>query len=118
MDNPPVIPKSRKKKLRKGQVSGVWITFRKTVQYLALFVFLALFVWSRQGGGTGNLINIPMRLDPLLILANLVASRTFLAGSSLALITVLLTVVFGRAWCGWLCPRWCSIRLPASSRRT
>jgi hypothetical protein len=104
MDDKSVIQKQPRKKLRKGQVVGPWITFRKTVQYLALFVFLALFVWSRQGGGTGNLINIPMRLDPLLILANLVASRTFLAGSSLALITVLLTVVFGRAWCGWLCP--------------
>ena len=104
MDNQAIITKSRKKKLRKGQVSGPWIFFRKTVQYLALFAFIALFVWSSQGGGAANLINIPMRLDPLLILANLFASRVFLAGSSLALIVLLLTVVFGRAWCGWLCP--------------
>ena len=104
MDNPIANPKSRKKKFRKGQASGPWITFRKTVQYLALFAFIALFVWSSQGGGAGSLVNIPMRLDPLLILANLLASRVFLAGSSLALIIVLLTVVFGRAWCGWLCP--------------
>jgi polyferredoxin len=104
MDNPIVTPKSRKKKLRKGQVSGPWITFRKAVQYLALLAFIGLFVWSSQGGGAGNLINIPMRLDPLLILANLLASRVFLAGSSLALIVLLLTLVFGRAWCGWLCP--------------
>jgi polyferredoxin len=104
MDNPVVLPKKPRKKLRKGQVSGPWITFRKTVQYLALVAFLALFVWSTQGGGAGDLINIPMRLDPLLILANLLASRVFLAGSSLALIVLLLTLVFGRAWCGWLCP--------------
>ena len=104
MDNPLAKPAIRKKKLRKGQVAGPWITFRKTVQYLALFAFFALFVWSSQGGGAGDLINIPMRLDPLLILAALLASRVFLAGSALALIVVLLTVVFGRAWCGWLCP--------------
>jgi len=104
MDNPVVLPKKPGKKLRKGQVAGPWITFRKTVQYLALFAFIALFVWSTQGGGAGNLINIPMRLDPLLILANLFASRVFLAGSSLALIVLILTFVFGRAWCGWLCP--------------
>lgn len=104
MDNPIVLPKPRKKKLRKGQVAGPWITFRKTVQYLALIAFISLFVWSSQGGGAGNLINIPMRLDPLLMLANLAASRVFLAGSALALIIMLLTVVFGRAWCGWLCP--------------
>ncbi len=103
MENPAIAKKSRRK-LRKGQVSGPWITFRKTVQYLALAAFLALFVWSAQGGGAGDLVNIPMRLDPLLILANLLASRTFLAGSLLALAILLLTVVFGRAWCGWLCP--------------
>ncbi len=45
-----------------------------------------------------------MRLDPLLILANLFSSRVFLAGSALALLTILLTLVFGRAWCGWVCP--------------
>jgi polyferredoxin len=46
-----------------------------------------------------------MRLDPLAMLAQLLASRTFLAGSTLALLTVGLTLVFGRAWCGWLCPQ-------------
>jgi MauM/NapG family ferredoxin protein len=45
-----------------------------------------------------------MRFDPLLLLAHGLANRTFLIGSSLALLTVILTLVFGRAWCGWLCP--------------
>ena len=38
------------------------------------------------------------------MLTQLLASRVFLLASSLALLTVLLTLVFGRAWCGWLCP--------------
>ncbi len=104
MENQLAAPKRGKRKLSKGGVTGPWIIFRKTVQYLALAIFIALFVWSRQDGGPAALINIPMRMDPLLILAHLVASRTFLAGSALALIVLLLTVVFGRAWCGWLCP--------------
>ena len=104
METSPVIARKSRKKLRKGQATGPWIVFRKTVQYLALFLFIALFVWSRQGGGAGELVNLPMRLDPLLVLAALAASRTFLAGSLLALIVLLLTAVFGRAWCGWLCP--------------
>jgi len=45
-----------------------------------------------------------MRLDPLLVLSHLLASRTFLAGSALALIIIFVTLLFGRAWCGWLCP--------------
>ena len=98
MDNPFAQPKRRTKKFRKGRAAGPWIIFRKTVQYLSLLAFIALFVWSSQGGGAGNLINLPMRLDPLLMLANLLAGRLFLAGSALALIIVLLTLVFGRAW--------------------
>ncbi|MGE5221964.1 MAG: 4Fe-4S binding protein [Omnitrophica WOR_2 bacterium] len=81
-----------------------WVSLRKSVQYLALLVFFALFLASRQDGWQGDLVNLPMRLDPLAMLAHMLASRTFLAGSALALLTILLTLVFGRAWCSWLCP--------------
>ena len=89
---------------RSWQPSGAWITTRKVVQYLALLVFLVLFVLARRGDTAGDIVNIPMRLDPLLALSHLLSSRVFLMGSSLALLTVLLTLIFGRAWCGWLCP--------------
>ena len=104
MENQVIVPTRGKKKIRKGQVSGRWIVLRKIVQYLTLSIFIILFIWSRQDGGPASVINIPMRMDPLLILAHLLASRTLLVGSALALIVILLTVVFGRAWCGWLCP--------------
>ncbi|HEX9030140.1 MAG TPA: 4Fe-4S binding protein, partial [Anaerolineales bacterium] len=83
---------------------GPWVTARKVVQALAMLAFLALFVSAQRGGWPANLVNLPMRLDPLAALANLLASRTFLTGSALALILLILTLVFGRAWCGWLCP--------------
>jgi len=93
-----------KKKVRKGRPAGPWVTARKTVQYLALLIFVVLFVQAQRDGWPGNVVNLPMRLDPLIVLGHLLASRTFLAGSAVALIVVLLTLVFGRAWCGWLCP--------------
>jgi polyferredoxin len=73
---------------------------------------VALFVWSRRGGWPFDklrtwpvsVVNFPLRLDPLAMLAHLLASRTILAGSALALITVALTLALGRVWCGWLCP--------------
>lgn len=81
-----------------------WRTVRRLVQYVALLIFLALFIGSRRGGWPASLVNFPMRLDPLAVLGHLLASRTLLIGSALALLTLGLTLALGRAWCGWLCP--------------
>jgi hypothetical protein len=87
-----------------GSTASRWLAARKISQGLALLLFLALFVMAQRGGWPTNLANASMRLDPLLVLAHLLASRTFLAGSGLALIVLILGLVAGRAWCGWLCP--------------
>jgi polyferredoxin len=81
-----------------------WTTLRKIVQAVTLILFTILFIASRRGGWAPALVNIPIRLDPLAMLANILANRAFLAGSSLAILTILLTLAAGRAWCGWLCP--------------
>lgn len=81
-----------------------WQVVRRLVQVVALMLFVILFVWSQRGGWTPDVVNVPLRLDPLVVLAQSIATRTLLAGSVLALIVVLLTLIFGRVWCGWLCP--------------
>jgi polyferredoxin len=80
-----------------------WVASRKTAQALALVAFLGFFLLSRNGL-EGDLLNVPMRLDPLLGLTSSLAAREILVGALLALLTLALTLVFGRAWCGWLCP--------------
>ena len=67
-------------------------------------IFISLFISAANNSLDPGVINLPMRLDPLLALSHLISSRLLLAGSTLALIVVLLTVIFGRAWCGWVCP--------------
>ncbi|GAB4531248.1 MAG: 4Fe-4S binding protein [Anaerolineae bacterium] len=69
-----------------------------------MLVFIVLFVWSRRGGWPPSIVNLPMRLDPLAVLAHALANRTLLLSSALALVTVALTLALGRVWCGWLCP--------------
>jgi polyferredoxin len=81
-----------------------WTALRKSLQAFALLAFVALFVLTRRVAWPPSLVNLPLRLDPLAMLAHLLASRTFLVGSALALLTLLLTLAAGRVWCGWLCP--------------
>ena len=77
---------------------------RRAVQFSTLAAFLVLLVAARRGGAPPSLANLPMRLDPLATLAHALAARVLLPGSALALLTLALTLLFGRAWCGWLCP--------------
>lgn len=81
-----------------------WITARKIVQFATLLIVTALLIMTRRGGWPPDVVNLLMRLDPLAMLAQALASRSFLVGSTAVLLTLLLTVIAGRAWCGWLCP--------------
>ncbi|OGO15149.1 MAG: hypothetical protein A2Z14_18200, partial [Chloroflexi bacterium RBG_16_48_8] len=87
-----------------GWLARPWTTFRKVVQILALVLFLGFFVGAHAGRISGAIANIPLRLDPLISLTHILASREFIAGSALALITLGMTLLAGGAWCGWLCP--------------
>jgi polyferredoxin len=92
---------SRRQKDRQ-RIPLTWSAARKLTQAAALLVFLILFLgMGRMAGATANLF---LRLDPLTSLANLIATRTWLAGSALGLVTLVLALIFGRGWCGWVCP--------------
>ena len=81
-----------------------WVSLRILTQTLAIVGFFLLFIGAQSGRISGAIANLPLRLNPLTNLAAVLASREFATGSALALLTVALTLVFGRAWCGWLCP--------------
>lgn len=81
-----------------------WIIVRKAVQASALVAFVGFFIASRRGGLAGEMRNVFIQLDPLTTIANLFAARALPPGWYLAMGTILFTLVFGRAWCGWLCP--------------
>lgn len=81
--------------------------WRITLQSLSLLVFLWLFLQTEYRG-TDELaypVSLLFRLDPLALLAALAApGETGLLLLWPALLLLLLTFVFGRFFCSWLCP--------------
>jgi polyferredoxin len=85
-----------------------WRRARQTIQVIALFVFLALLLVTRgsQFPSAAGAASSPLffRLNPLAMLASMVAGRRWVEGLALALTTLTLTLLAGRVWCGWICP--------------
>ncbi|MHB1317247.1 MAG: 4Fe-4S binding protein, partial [Anaerolineae bacterium] len=81
-----------------------WRRARRISQAAFLLLFLYLLLWTRQGAERLPAYSLFFRLDPLVGLAATLAGRRWIAGLALGLLTVVLTLVAGRAWCGWICP--------------
>lgn len=81
-----------------------WVRLRKAVQVVsfAFFIYLTFAVVERRIAPP--LADIFFRFDPLSALGSMLASRQWIPRLGLALVTVLVTLVVGRAWCGWICP--------------
>jgi ferredoxin len=69
-----------------------------------LLLFLGLFIFTNAQRPQRFWADLFTRLDPLLVLAASLAGRALVGGFLLAGFTLLLTLLFGRVWCGWLCP--------------
>jgi polyferredoxin len=102
---------------------------RRAVQLFTFALFEYLLIAGLQRLQPLPFANIYFRFDPLAGLTTMLAARAWLASFALALITLGLTVLVGRYWCGWICPMgtllgWLRlrrsgrpVRVPASLRR-
>jgi polyferredoxin len=77
---------------------------RKGSQILSMALFMFLFVQAVYLGETPLESDLFYRLDPLIAATAMLSGRTLIAGLLYALINVVAAVIFGRAWCGWICP--------------
>jgi polyferredoxin len=84
------------------------ITTRRICQGFFLVLFLWFSVVTTLGERWWQLrgwpVNWLIQLDPLVGLATLLSTRTVYAGLLWGLLTMALTILLGRFFCGWICP--------------
>lgn len=86
-----------------GRNRSYWHRWRQAAQALTFVLFLALALMTLQGV-TPFFHDLFFDLNPLVGMAAMLAGKTLLLGMMWMLFTLLLTLVLGRAWCGWICP--------------
>ncbi len=82
-----------------GSRPQLWRRLRQAAQILSLLLFLSSFVIPGS-----DLSTVFHRLNPLVALTAMLAGRAAIAGMLWAGVTLVLTLLFGRVWCGWVCP--------------
>jgi polyferredoxin len=84
------------------------VTTRRICQGFFFVLFLWFCVVSTLGDQWWQLrgwpVNWLIQLDPLVGLATLLSTRTVYAGLLWGLLTIVLTIILGRYFCGWICP--------------
>ncbi len=82
------------------------VNLRRAVQLFCLLGFLWLFLQTEYRGQDElpYPVSLLFRLDPLAALADLLAPGPFSWSLWPALVLLVLTALFGRFFCGWICP--------------
>jgi len=83
-----------------------------TVRRISQFFFFLLFLWFCVVATLGEQwwqlrgwpVNWLLQLDPLVGLATLLVTGTVYAGLLWGVLTLVLTILLGRFFCGWICP--------------
>lgn len=80
------------------------IRLRKISQILFFALFVVLIFSVVENRIAPPLADLFFRLNPLTALGAMLAAREWIPRLGTALITIGVTVLLGRVWCGWVCP--------------
>ena len=89
---------------RRRTSSLAWRRARIAVQTAAFITFVYLLVGLVNNSSLILPHHLFFILDPLAGITAMVGGREFIPVMAFGLITLVLAVFLGRAWCGWLCP--------------
>lgn len=94
-----------------------WIVLRRTSQIIFLLLFIYV-LWSTTHPLDGPLSpQLLFKIDPLIMIFTSLSERIILAGLFFAAVMLVLTVVSGRFFCGWMCPLGSALDLVSCLRR-
>src|SRR5690606_1250858 len=97
---------------RKSIRTLVWVRRFAQVFFFGLFMYF-LFQTAFRGtfsAAAGDPVRLPLPVeaflltDPFVAAINLLSTHTVYRGLAWSLVIVALTLVFGRVFCGWICP--------------
>ena len=73
--------------------------------FIILFAVLVFGYWRMHTPGELSFLAWYMRLDPFITVITSIAARSIIPGAAIAaIIMIALTTLFGRFFCGWICP--------------
>ncbi len=82
----------------------VWLRRISQGVFLILFFYLFLETVYHPVNKAGRGVDLFFQFDPLVLLSSWLASHQLVAALLLSLITLALTLLAGRWFCGWICP--------------
>ncbi len=81
-----------------------WRRTRQIIQVASVAFFFFLAFLTYRGAESIIPLDLYFRLNPFAAFTAMIASRAVITAMLLAVTAVVFGFVFGRAWCGWLCP--------------
>jgi polyferredoxin len=84
-----------------------WVVWLRRLTQAACFVFFIYLFFQTSfhpNNKVGKYVTLFFNLDPLIAFDSWLASHTVVRAMLLSLITVVVTVLTGRWFCGWICP--------------
>jgi MauM/NapG family ferredoxin protein len=79
-------------------------TFRRLTQAFTFLLFVVIFLFTHYPNAEKFPLDAFLRLDPLVAAVAMIGSRAMIATMLWAGVLLLLTFVFGRFFCGYICP--------------
>lgn len=82
----------------------VWLRRSSQTGFMLLFLYLFLQAAYHPVNETGRHVKLFFQVDPLILISSWLSSHEIASGLLLSLLTLVVTILIGRWFCGWVCP--------------